>query len=509
MARIARYFIFGAIGGFLGWAAAEPINYLTPPGNPDMSYPQTVLLGALIGLFVGTALGVAEALSGVSPRDAVKSVLVGAGIGAAGGALGLAFGNAFYGPLHNLAGDRTAQALPPGVPVSTGTPMFLSFIFELTGRSIGWALFGLFIGLSQGLATESTRKMVNGAVGGFIGGGLGGFAFAILNELNHPGAIAIPVEFMRLIGLTATAGVIGFFIGLIEELAKQAWLVHLKGRNEGREFLIFKPQTVAGRDELVDVPIFGDPDVEPRHFVIKADQRRHLLQDLNTIAGTSVNGQKVQQQVLKDGDIIQVGMTRLLFRDKATRSFVSRPVDSYAALPRIPTSQHICPFCGSIKDAAGNCSCTVGAGAGPGAGGQGPEVGGWKLEVGADVGGTPFDVGGAPAPQPAPSGASGPRPPTPGPSLVGISGPYAGQVFQLDETGETTIGRQSDRKIALSGDNTVSREHARIANEGGRFVIYDMGSSNGTFVNNNRITQQPLSPGDLVQIGSTKFRYEG
>jgi pSer/pThr/pTyr-binding forkhead associated (FHA) protein len=36
-----------------------------------------------------------------------------------------------------------------------------------------------------------------------------------------------------------------------------------------------------------------------------------------------------------------------------------------------------------------------------------------------------------------------------------------------------------------------------------------MGSSNGTFVNNNRITQQPLSPGDLVQIGSTKFRYEG
>jgi len=488
MARIARYFIFGAIGGFLGWVVAEPINYLTPPGNPDMSYPQTVLLGALIGLFVGTALGVAEALSGVSPRDAVKSVLVGAGIGAAGGALGLAFGNAFYRPLHYLA-------------LSTGTPMFLSFIFELTGRSIGWALFGLFIGLSQGIATESTRKTVNGAVGGFIGGGLGGFAFAILNELNHPGAIAIPVEFMRLIGLTATAGVIGFFIGLIEELAKQAWLVHLKGRNEGREFLIFKPQTVAGRDELVDVPIFGDPDVEPRHFVIKADQRRHLLQDLNTIAGTSVNGQKVQQQVLKDGDIIQVGMTRLLFRDKATRSFVSRPVDSYAALPRIPTSEHICPFCGSVKDAAGNCSCTVGAGAGPGAGGQGPEVGGWKLEVGADVGGTPFDVGGAPAPQPVPSGASGPR-------LVGISGPYAGQVFQLDETGETTIGRQSDRKIALSGDNTVSREHARIANEGRQFVIYDMGSSNGTFVNNNRITQQALTNGDLVQIGSTKLRVE-
>jgi pSer/pThr/pTyr-binding forkhead associated (FHA) protein len=74
--------------------------------------------------------------------------------------------------------------------------------------------------------------------------------------------------------------------------------------------------------------------------------------------------------------------------------------------------------------------------------------------------------------------------------------------------GETTIGRQSDRNISLSSDNTASRQHARVANEGGQFVLYDMGSANGTHVNNSRIDRHVLTPGDLVQIGNTKFRYE-
>ena len=43
---------------------------------------------------------------------------------------------------------------------------------------------------------------------------------------------------------------------------------------------------------------------------------------------------------------------------------------------------------------------------------------------------------------------------------------------------------------------------------GGRFVVYDMGSSNGTHVNGTKVSQQVLNNGDLVQVGSTKFRFE-
>jgi len=90
---------------------------------------------------------------------------------------------------------------------------------------------------------------------------------------------------------------------------------------------------------------------------------------------------------------------------------------------------------------------------------------------------------------------------------VGVSGPYAGQRFTLPAAG-ASIGREASRNIALTLDNTVSRSHARVVLEGGQFVIYDEGSSNGTFVNNVRVERQPLRAGDVVQIGSTRFRFE-
>lgn len=488
MQRVLRYTILGAIGGLLGWLVVEPINSLTPPNDVPMPYGHILALGGLIGLFVGVALGVAEALSGVSPRDAVKSVVVSVPIGIIGGALGLAVGNAFYMPMHNIA-------FGGGQPAA---PSVFGFMLELVGRSLGWAFFGLFLGLSQGLAVENAKKLVNGAIGGLIGGGLGGFIFALLDFINGSRAFAVPVEFMRLIGFTVTAGVIGLFIGLIEELTKQASLVHLKGRNEGREFLIFKRETYIGRDELLDVPIFGDPDVEPRHCVIYADARTHRIQDLNTAAGTLVNGQRITQpHILKDGDIIQLGMTKLKFRDKATRRLVSGS-DYQASSSRIPTSQHVCPFCGGIKDASGRCDCTVGGNyshtSQPTV--QTPMSPLYQTQQAqSDVQQTvPISLS-----QDVAAAAGAPK-------LVGISGPYAGQTYILADG--ITIGRESGCGIALSTDNTVSRSHARVAFESGEWVIYDSGSSNGTYVNGVRVTRSTLSSGDLVQIGGTKFRFE-
>jgi pSer/pThr/pTyr-binding forkhead associated (FHA) protein len=502
LVRIIRYLAIAALGGLIGWLIVEPIDYLTPPGNPSVTYLQQILLGAIIGLFIGTALGLAEAISGLSPRDAVKSIVLGAAIGAAGGAMGLIFGNAFYGPLHQASVNMDAPSMASDGTIVSGGTSVLGFITEMIGRTIGWAFFGTFLGVTQGLSVQSNKKMVNGAIGGFIGGFVGGFIFAILNSMNDGHVMSIPVAFMRMIGFTVVGAAIGLFIGLIEELTKQAWLIKLVGKNEGKEIMIFKPQTIGGRDELIDIPIFGDPDVEPRHFVIKADQRRHLIQDLNTSSGTFVNGQKIQQpQLLKDGDVIQVGMTKLKFRDKATRSLISSGSGGgYSAGPRIPTSGMVCPYCGDIKDANGNCSCTLGAGQAP------------PTPPGAPVSQTQSATVIQPAqPQPLiPMGQTIPMgTPTAGkPSLIGISGPYQGQTYELIANGETTIGRQSDRNIALSTDNTVSRQHARIADEGGQFVIYDLGSANGTHVNNSPITRQVLANGDMVQVGSTKFRFD-
>jgi len=97
-----------------------------------------------------------------------------------------------------------------------------------------------------------------------------------------------------------------------------------------------------------------------------------------------------------------------------------------------------------------------------------------------------------------------------GPRLVGTIGVYAGQMFEL-QGAQVDIGRDPSNTVVLSQDSNVSRRHASIQAQGGQFVIVDNGSSNGTFVNGVRIppqTPHPLRPGDEVQVGMTRFRFE-
>jgi len=69
------------------------------------------------------------------------------------------------------------------------------------------------------------------------------------------------------------------------------------------------------------------------------------------------------------------------------------------------------------------------------------------------------------------------------------------------------IGRDPDSYLPLNHP-TVSFRHAMIAKQNGGLVIRDLGSTNGTFVNGNRISQAPLSSGDEIQIGPFKLVYD-
>lgn len=93
------------------------------------------------------------------------------------------------------------------------------------------------------------------------------------------------------------------------------------------------------------------------------------------------------------------------------------------------------------------------------------------------------------------------------PRLVGARGAYSGALFEITGA-EASIGREVGNTIQLSNDNTVSRRHARLFKQGDTWTIRDEGSSNGTWVNGVRITEQPLRPGDEIQIGATFFRWE-
>ena len=89
-------------------------------------------------------------------------------------------------------------------------------------------------------------------------------------------------------------------------------------------------------------------------------------------------------------------------------------------------------------------------------------------------------------------------------TLVVTRGPGAGSRFLLDAD-VVHVGRHPDSDIFLD-DVTVSRHHAEVARSGAGFVVRDVGSLNGTYVNRQRIEEQAaLSTGDEVQIGRFKL----
>jgi hypothetical protein len=85
----------------------------------------------------------------------------------------------------------------------------------------------------------------------------------------------------------------------------------------------------------------------------------------------------------------------------------------------------------------------------------------------------------------------------------------AGDELPLPE-GEFTVGREAGLGLSLIGESTVSRRHATLERQGNQVRVKDLGSTNGTFVNGVKVNgETTLNPGDSVQFGSVKFRYEG
>ncbi len=86
-------------------------------------------------------------------------------------------------------------------------------------------------------------------------------------------------------------------------------------------------------------------------------------------------------------------------------------------------------------------------------------------------------------------------------------GRRAGREIMMSKS-ETVLGRAESCDIGLFGDNGIEKIHARIRQERDGYLITDVGSPGGTFVNGNRIAQPTLlRTGDLIQLGSTVLRF--
>ncbi|MDQ2872031.1 MAG: DUF3662 and FHA domain-containing protein [Candidatus Eremiobacteraeota bacterium] len=86
-----------------------------------------------------------------------------------------------------------------------------------------------------------------------------------------------------------------------------------------------------------------------------------------------------------------------------------------------------------------------------------------------------------------------------------IKGVPPDRVYVLERT--VRVGRSEDRDIFLV-DPSVSRAHAIIETAGGSAFVHDLGSTNGTFVNGERVSSRRLDNGDVIAFGNTQMRLE-
>lgn len=260
------------------------------------------LVAAFIGLFVGAADGLVCRL----PRRALLCGGVGLLVGFVGGFIFSLVGDVVYSALNQLA-EKLSEA---GRGLS---PM--GFLIQVIGRSLAWCLIGTAMGLGQGIALRSKRLLVYGFLGGVVGGLLGGLLFdpidMILLGPDKPSAL-----WSRLIGFAVIGLCVGGMIGIVELLARDAWLRMTQGPLTGKEFLIFKDVMNVGSSPRSDIYLFNDPQVAEQHALIRAIGDECEIEARQAANPVLLNSRSVTRARLRHGDNVTIGRTSFVFQQR-------------------------------------------------------------------------------------------------------------------------------------------------------------------------------------------------
>jgi hypothetical protein len=259
------------------------------------------VVAGLIGLFIGATDGLICRL----PRRALLCGGVGLLVGFVGGFVSGIAANVAYAPLNTLAMKQTGGPL--------GSMTTFGFILQLIGRSLAWGLAGMAMGLGQGIALRSKRLLLYGFLGGVVGGLFGGLLFDPIDQI-FLGPDKPSSHWSRLIGFGVIGLSVGVMIGVVELLARDAWLRMTQGPLTGKEFLLFKDVMNIGSSPRSDIYLFNDPQVADHHAMIRAVGDECEIEARQRTHPVLLNNRTVQTARLRHGDNVTIGRTSFVFQ---------------------------------------------------------------------------------------------------------------------------------------------------------------------------------------------------
>jgi hypothetical protein len=260
------------------------------------------LVAGLIGLCIGAADGFVCRL----PRRALLCGLVGLFVGLIGGFVSSLVAEVAYSPLHHLAMRQADEG--------TGLSSF-GFVVQIVGRSLAWCFAGSAMGLGQGIALRSKRLLIYGLLGGLVGGLLGGLSFDPI-DLIVLGPDKPSAALSRLIGFGVIGLCVGGMIGLVELLARDAWLRMTQGPLTGKEFLLFKDVMNIGSSPRSDIYLFNDSLVAENHAILRAIGDECEIEARQSANPVLLNNRSVTRARLRHGDNVTIGRTSFVFQQR-------------------------------------------------------------------------------------------------------------------------------------------------------------------------------------------------
>jgi len=304
--RIYLYFVFGSIGGLTGWFLSASLLFSTANAI------QQAVFGAIVGAMIGVAIAAYE---GISTRSLLRLFKF--------GSIGL-----ILGTLAGLIALPMSQWLYSRLITTTGTQANAFLNWKAMGIGIVcWILFGGLIGFIEGLnkGTQSIKGFTGGVLGGIIGGGV----YELARALGQAQGASLKQQLVLAISLSILGGAIGASIALVTVALKRAWIEVTDGKLSGRIYDVTKyvdPQLgsqkpgIIGSDEWrANIYLPGDHKVQPVHAKIGFSNGAPYLSVFPAAqkrANTLVNGSPITNWTLKDGDRLQIGGTRLVYKQK-------------------------------------------------------------------------------------------------------------------------------------------------------------------------------------------------